>query len=62
MIGTSKHYEEDLGFYTVTNTIGIEIKNVKIVVDYSPAHVPKEKEFASIEDAIEFIKEVRPLQ
>jgi hypothetical protein len=61
IVGTSKQYHEDLGFYSVQNTVGIEIKKGKIVVDYTPAQIPKEKEFSNIEEAVNFIKIVRPL-
>ncbi len=59
--GTSKDYDEQTGIYAYQNTVGIKIKNDKIIVDYTPAQIPKEKEFTSIEDVVEFIKEVRPL-
>ncbi len=53
--------DEQLNFDLLGNTFSVEIKNNKITVDYATAQVPKEKEFTSIEDAIQFIKEVRPL-
>lgn len=37
----------NLGFYTVQNTLGIEIKNGKIAIDYTPVQIPKEKELPS---------------
>ena len=61
IVGTSKKYEDDLGFYTVQDTVGVEIRNGKIIIDYTPAQIPKEKEFSSINEAVNFIKAVRPL-
>lgn len=61
VIGTSKKYDDDLGFYIIQNTLGIEIKYGKILVDYTSAQISKEKEFSSIDEAVNFIKTVRPL-
>lgn len=60
--GTSIDYDEQTGISAYQNVVGLEIRDSKIVVDYTPAQIPKEKEFTSIEAAVEFIKEVIPLQ
>jgi hypothetical protein len=53
--------DEQLEFDLLGNTFSLEIKNHKIIVDYSLAQTPKEKEFTNLEEAINFIKEARPL-
>lgn len=52
--------DEQLNLDLLDNTFSLEIKNSKIIVDYADAQVSKEKVFSNIEEAVNFIKEVRP--
>jgi len=48
--------DEQLNIDLLGNTFSVEVKNNNIMVDYATAQVPKEKEFISLEDAVNFIK------
>ena len=61
VIGTSRAYNEDTELYTYQNIVTIKITGGKIIVLDVGNPIHKEEVFTYTEEAVIFIKELKPL-
>ena len=61
-VGQIDGHDSQLNCMLLKSTFGIEIKKKLFVVDYAIGQIPVEKEFKTIEELIDFVKEVFPIE
>ncbi len=61
-IGQIDGFDKELGLKMLKNAFGIYIKNNNAIIDYAIGQIPIEKEFGTIEELLDFIREVFPIE
>lgn len=56
IVGQMDSYDTDLECMLLKGTFSIDVKNDRIILEYSEAAISKEKEFVSFEEFSDFIK------
>lgn len=62
IVGQDSGDISELGWKTLKKTFGLQIKKNNIILKYAIGNIPIEKEFATIESILDYIKEVFPIE